>query len=131
MTGMEIDRRDVDRWVVKLDQAVSQAPEEAAKVVAKGALNVKRDAQRRAARIGRHVRRYPASIGYDLHQGLRGPTAEIGPEVGRGQGSLGDILERGSLTSAPHPHMLPAGEAEAPRFERAMNDLAARLLEER
>lgn len=131
MTAMNVDHRDVDRWVVKLDEAVSQAPEEATKVVAKGALNVKKDAQGRAAGIGRHVRRYPSSIGYDLYQGLRGPTAEIGPEVGKGQGSLGDILENGSPTSAPHPHMLPAGEAEAPRFESAMNDLAARLLEGR
>ena len=131
MTGMRVDHSDVDRWVVKLDQAVSKAPEEATKVVAKGALNIKKDGQKRASAIGQHVRRYPAAIGYDLYQGLRGPTAEIGPEVGRGQGSLGGILENGSPTSAPHPHMLPAGEAEAPRFERAMNDLAARLLEER
>lgn len=129
--AMHVDHRDVDRWVVKLDEAVSQAPEEATKVVAKGAMNVKRDGRQRAGGIGQHVRAYPSSIGYDLYQGLRGPTAEIGPEVGRGQGSLGDILESGSPTSAPHPHMLPAGEAEAPRFEKAMNDLAARLLEER
>lgn len=129
---MKVEHRELDRWVVKLDEAVSKAPEEATKVVAKGAMNVKREGRRLARRAaGRHARKYPYSIGYDLYQGLRGPTAEIGPEVGRGQGSLGGILENGSPTSPPHPHMRPAGEREAPRFERAMNDLAARLLEGR
>ncbi|AXH89406.1 hypothetical protein [Micromonospora aurantiaca] len=122
---------ELGRWVAKLDRALSEAPDEVTKVVARGALNVKKDAQARAKRIGQHVRRYPSSIGYDLRQGLRGPVAEIGPEVGRGQGSLGSILENGSPTSPPHPHMLPAGQAEAPRFERALEDLAVRLLEGR
>ena len=129
--SVEFEHRELDRWVAKLDSALSQAPKEVTQVVARGALNVKKDAQARAKRIGSHVRRYPASIGYDLWQGLRGPVAEIGPEVGRGQGALGDILENGSLTSAPHPHMLPAGRAEAPRFEKALEDLAVRLLEGR
>ncbi|WP_346536948.1 hypothetical protein [Micromonospora sp. DPT] len=128
---MDIEHRDVDRWVAHLDETLSKAPKEVTQVVARGALNVKKDAQARAKRIGRHVRRYPYSIGYDLHQGLRGPVAEIGPEVGRGQGSLGGVLENGSPTSPPHPHMLPAGQAEAPRFAKALEDLAVKLLEGR
>lgn len=129
--GAGFVHEDVDRWVAKLDRVLSEAPKEVTQVVARGALNIKKDAQARARRIGRHARRYPYSIGYDLRQGLRGPVAEIGPEVGRGQGSLGSILENGSPTSPPHPHMLPAGQAEAPRFERALEDLAVRLLEGR
>jgi len=127
---MDLDHRDVDRWVVRLDQVVSQVPEEVTKVVARGAFNIKKDAQRRARGIGRHARRYPYSIGYDVYQGLRGPTAEIGPDKNRPQGALGNLLEYGSVNNPPHPHMIPAGAAEAPRFEQALGDLAVRLLEE-
>lgn len=128
---VDIDSSEVRQWVQQLDQAVMDHPDEVAKVVARGAFNIKRDARARAAQIGEHVRRYPYAITYETRRHVNDITAEIGPEVGKGQGSLGGILENGSPTSAPHPHMLPAGEAEAPRFEQAMQDLAARLLEER
>ncbi|WBB73236.1 hypothetical protein O7602_26710 [Micromonospora sp. WMMD1128] len=127
--AVDVDDAEVRRWVKQLDQAVMDAPDEVAKVVGKGALNIKKDAQARAKQIGQHVHRYPYMITYETRRHVNNITAEIGPEVGKGQGSLGDILENGSPTSAPHPHMLPAGQAEAPRFERALEDLAVRLLE--
>jgi len=58
-------------------------------------------------------------------------VAEIGPDKLRRQGPLGNLLEYGSVHNAPHPHMIPAAEAEQPRFEQAMEDLSARLLEDR
>lgn len=135
--GLKVERRDVDRWVVKLDEATSKANEEATKVVGMGANKIKNDARRTIRRQlsgGKsHLRRYPYSIGYDVYQGLRGPAAEIGPDRTRNrlQADFGHLIEYGSPTSAPMPHMIPAGEREAPRFEKAMTDLAARLLEER
>lgn len=122
---------DLDRWAEHLDDVAARAPAEATKVVAKGALNIKNDARRRAKAIGAHVRRYPYTIGYDLDEQPDGASAEVGPDPEKGQGALGHLLERGSPTSPPHPHMLPAGVAEEPRFEKAMEDLAVRLLEGR
>ncbi|ROT29666.1 hypothetical protein [Micromonospora sp. HM5-17] len=127
---IRIEHGDLDRWVATMDRATSKAPEEATRVVAKGALNIKTDARRRIGRP-RHAPAYPESIGYDIWQGLRGPVAEIGPDKLRRQGALGNLLEYGSVHNPPHPHMIPAAEAEQPRFERAMEALAERLLEER
>lgn len=128
MTGL-FDHRDLDRFAVDLDRTVSAAPDEAAKVVEKGALNIKNDARRRVGFL-RHAPAYPAAIGYDSRRGFRGPEAEIGPDKNKRQGALGNLIEHGSVNNPPHPHMAPAAEAEMPRFERAMTDLAARLLEE-
>lgn len=127
---MRVDHRDVDRWVIKLDDAVSRAPEEATKVVAKGALNIKKGAQQRRAG-SKWAPAYGASIGYDQWQGLRGPIAEIGPDKIKRQGALGNIIEYGTVNNAPEPHMRPAADEESPRFERAMTDLSVRLLEGR
>lgn len=124
---VRLEHGDLDRWVATLDKAVSRAPEEATKVVGKGALNIKNDARRRATGI-RHAPAYPHAITYDQWQGLRGPVAEIGPDKNKRQGALGNIFEHGTLNNAPIPHMGPAGAAEAPRFERALGDLGVRLL---
>lgn len=134
---MSIEHRGLDRWAVQIEEAIRRAPEETAKVVGRGALNIKKDAQRIVRRqlSGRrsHLRRYPYSIGYDVFQGLRGVTAEIGPDKDkkRMQGPFGAIVEFGSRTSAPMPHMRPAAERELPKFQAALEDLAAKLLEGR
>ncbi|WP_229401918.1 hypothetical protein [Micromonospora okii] len=134
---IRIDHGDFDEWAQSIEDAIARAPAEAAKVLGRGALNIKKDAQRTVRRKLRgrrsHLRRYPYSIGYDVYQGLRGPTADIGPDKNktRLQGPFGAIVENGSLTSAPMPHMRPAGEREAPKFAAALEDLAAKLLEQR
>lgn len=125
------DVGEVKAFAIELNAALSAAPDEVAKVVARGAFNVQKDARERAKRIGRHVRRYPGTITFDMARHGAETAAEIGPDTDRGQGALGGILENGSPTSPPHPHMLPAGEAEAPRFEKALEDLAVRLVEGR
>jgi hypothetical protein len=121
---------DLYAWKIKLDAAVSKAPAEAAKVLGKGAQNIKRDARRGAkAAAGRAARYYPYSIGYDVYSGFRGPVAEIGPDKGRPQGPLGNLLEYGSVNNPPHPHLQPAGDRELPKFATAMQALSVKLLE--
>jgi len=124
---VRIDRGDLDRLVVKLDKATTALDDEAAKVVARGAMNIKRDAQQRSSGIA-HAPAYPRSITYDTWRGLRGHSAEIGPDKGRRQGSLGNLLEYGSVNNAPIPHIRPAAEKEVPRFERALEDLAVKAV---
>lgn len=103
------------------------APAEARKVVSKGALNIKNDARRRASGIA-HAPAYPNSITYDTQQTATGASAEIGPDKSRRQGALGNVLEYGTVKNAPIPHHAPAAEAERPRFEKAMEDAAAKAL---
>ena len=125
---ISIDSDDLARFSVKLDKIVSQSPAEAAKVVEKGALNIKNAARRRASGI-RHAPAYPSSITYDMSEGFRGPEAEIGPDKQKRQGALGNILEYGTTKNAPIPHIAPSADEELPRFERAMEDLAVKALE--
>lgn len=84
--------------------------------VKRGAMNVKRDAQRNIiGQVGRaHAKHYASSITFDVLPG--GLAAEIGPTIGYRQAFLGKILEFGTATSAPHPHMVPAAEQEQGRL---------------
>jgi hypothetical protein len=125
--GLTIDDHEVVALSRDLLAAAQAAPEATRKIVAKGALNIKRDAQRRVTGLA-HAPAYPRAITYDSHQSLTGAWAEIGPDKDRRQGALGNLLEYGSVHNQPTPHMGPAGEAEKPRFEKAMQDLAAKVL---
>lgn len=124
---LRFDTSEVADLADVLVNTADVAPVQARKVVAKGALNIKRDAQRRTSGLA-HAPAYPRSITYDSHETPTGGWAEIGPDKTRRQGALGNILEFGTVKNAPIPHMLPAAEAERPKFEKAMEDLAAKAL---
>ncbi|MEU8371447.1 hypothetical protein [Micromonospora tulbaghiae] len=125
---MSVEHYGFRELAADLHSAAANAADEAEKVVKKGALNVKRDAAKRVTGLS-HLPHYPRAIGYDVTR--KGPVTEalVGPDTNKRQGSLGHLIELGSPTSAPRPHMLPAGDAEEPRFAKAMEDLAVRLIE--
>ena len=127
---MDIDTRDLKKLEYDFAEAVQLAPKESRQVVQKAAQQIKTDAQRRVGGL-RHAPAYPRAISYDTRETSNGPEAEIGPDKNRRQGALGNLLEYGSVKNAPRPHMIPAAEAELPRFERAMEDLSVRLMEGR
>jgi hypothetical protein len=127
---LRFDTDEVREFADVLAHAADVALAEARKVVQKGALNIKTDARRRASGL-RHAPAYPSSITYDSHETASGGWAEIGPDKGRRQGALGNILEYGTPKNAPIPHMRPAAEAELPKFAKAMEDLAVKALEGR
>jgi hypothetical protein len=118
---------EVAAYADLLAKAPGVAAADARAVVAKGALNIKQDAARRASGL-RHAPAYPRSISYDTHVTAASAWAEIGPDKTRRQGALGNLLEYGSVKNAPIPHMRPAAEAELPRFEKAMEALAVKAL---
>lgn len=127
--GLEFDTHEVTALVKSFDAATGgPALKDVEAVVFKGAMNIKRDAARRISGHP-HLRRLPGSIDFTMWRSLRGPAAEIGPNHSRPQGNLGHIAEDGTLTSAPIPFMRPAGDAEEPKFGKALEDLAAKALE--
>lgn len=126
--GVAVDSSDAKRLAVALETAAKVAPEETRKVIARGALNVKRDAQRRISGHP-HLPHYPASITYDTELTPTGASAQVGPDKRRPQGPLGNILEYGSPSRPPIPHLGPALQAEEPRLVKALEDLAARLVD--
>lgn len=121
------DTHEIVALVDSINKASRITQVEGEKVLFKGAMNIKRDAARRIAGHPRW-RRVGPSIDFDMFRSRRGPSAEIGPNHSKPQGNLGHIPEYGTLTSAPIPYMRPAAEAEQPRFERAVEDLAVKAL---
>lgn len=109
--------------VADLEREARTAPAEAKKVVVKGAVNVKGGWRRRWSGFA-HAPRLPYAVGYDVKTLGGKIEAEIGPDKDKPQGALGNLFEYGSLKNAPIPGGAPALEAERPKFEKAMENLA-------
>lgn len=110
---------------ITADSAVIER--EGAAIVTRGALNIKngwRDNARSSA--GAHARLYPSSISYDVAEAPGVIEAEIGPDKGRVQGPLGNILEFGTSTQAGHNDGGQALDDEEPRFVAQIEALADR-----
>lgn len=123
--SLRFDTSEVEKLGHLLEQAPGAAVEDARKAVAKGLLNIKVDGKRRISG-SKHFKRVAAAITYETHLTPAGAWGEVGPDHDHPQGNLGWIPELGSLKTAPEPYMAPAGQAEAPRFEKAMQDLAVK-----
>jgi hypothetical protein len=72
-----------------------------------------RDDARNRIKGHRHLPAYPFSITYDTKITFDGIEGEIGPDKGRAQGPLGNIVEYGTSKNAPIPHLGPALDANA------------------
>lgn len=114
-----------------LRTARDDAVEETKKIVGRGCLNIKKQAQAtiRAASTRGYLPHYPRAITYTVTAEGFVATGEIGPDADRLQGGLGRILEFGTVNNAPIPHLAPALDAEVPVFERYLEELGVRLLE--
>jgi hypothetical protein len=124
---IEVDVTGLDELISDLDRAAKAVPVGVRTVVQKGALNIKKDWQQRWTGLS-SAPSLAAAVSYDTKEVPFGASAEIGPDKARRQGALGNLLEFGSVNNAPHPGGLPALEAEAPRFEKALGDLVEKLL---
>jgi hypothetical protein len=114
-----------------LQSAVKRAIPDAKKIVGKGSLKIKREAQRiiKAASHRGYLPHYPRSISYDVTAAGTIVSSEIGPRTEKLQGGLGRILEEGTVNSAPIPHLNPALDGEENVFFGFMEDLGVKLLE--
>lgn len=125
---MGFDMSEVNALAEELVQSNAKVREEGKRIVKRGAMNVKRTA--RSAIVGsvgrRHPKWYASSIDFDLDE--NGLAAEIGPKLGKKQAFLGKVLEYGSATSPPHPHMNPAADEEEPRMQDAVAQMVKRAL---
>lgn len=118
---MNSDASELLAYARHLDNAFGLAEPELSKVVERGALNVKRDAQTllRTHSRRRYLQHYYRSISYDMLGPLE---AEVGPDASKLQGGMGRGVEFGSAHTGPAPHLLPAFEEEQPRLlEQATN----------
>lgn len=128
MDRIGFDGSELAYVATAINRAAAVAPAEAAKVVTKGALNIKTGARRRVSGLA-HAPAYPRSIDFDqVRVTARGAQTEVGPNKDKRQGALGNIFEFGTIKNAPIPHIAPEADLEQPRFEKAMEDLAVKAL---
>lgn len=78
--------------------------------------NIQRQA-RAAAPSGGHAKLYAGKITTSTKTTAWSVETEVGP-LQSGQGALGEILEFGTARSGPHPHLMPAADAEIPVWLR-------------
>ncbi|MGW6739722.1 hypothetical protein ACWGDX_03065 [Streptomyces sp. NPDC055025] len=125
---MSADTRELHQLANAMAWNVREAEAQMTGIVMRGALNVKNQWRANAqASAGRHARLYPYTISYDPLPMPGGASAEIGPDKGRPQGPLGNILEYGTSRQAGHNDGGRALLNELPRFEAHVVALTARL----
>lgn len=125
-----VDASDVDALASDLSAAPDRLRGQVGQIVERGAFNVRRGAQRliRGQITGRYLPHYPRAITYDIERAADVVAAEIGPESGMPQGGMGPGVEFGSANAPPLPHLIPAYEAELPRFYRFLAQASGEVL---
>ena len=138
---VDVDNSELDKLATDLGRAGPAAGPFVAKAVEVTARNV-RDTGRQNASGMAHAPAFPHSITYDLGAG-HGQTlgqavgsvlggaigaatsttfrAEIGPDKGRAQGALGNLIEFGSVNNPPQGIMHGALQANEADFERGID----------
>lgn len=108
-------------WAAFLRAGAKAADDDVKAVLKKGAVNVKKAWIASAkGTAGKSASAYPYAITFDEPEGSAGFGAgsfrvEIGPDKGRTQGPLGNLLEYGSVNNGPSHDGARALEDEAPR----------------
>jgi hypothetical protein len=92
--GIEFDTHEVTVLADAITKASAPARADVEAVVFRGAIQIKKDAQRRISGHKRW-RRLKYAIDFDTYFSLKGPAAEIGPNHGKPQGNLGHIPSTG------------------------------------
>ncbi|MGW2143207.1 hypothetical protein ACWCOT_02780 [Nonomuraea bangladeshensis] len=77
---------------------------------------------------GKHGRHYPNSITNEQIPSTSAAIWEVGPEIGRKQGSMGRGFEFGSVNQPPHLDGTRALTQQEPKLDKAIKDLLGKIL---
>lgn len=125
---MEFDTSDVLRLAADLGEIPGKAVAPLREIVQASSRRI-RDGMRRDARGHAHSPYFPNSITYETKFARGGVESEIGPDKGLKQGALGNILYFGTSKNGPVLSINGPLDAEAPRFQKAVEDAAGKLFE--
>lgn len=112
---------DLGRIAGKTVPALLAATEKSAAAVERG--------MRAEASGHAHSPHFPNSITHDVKAHFGGIEAEIGPDKGLTQGALGNILYFGTSKNGPVLNINGPLDAESPKFQKAVEDAAGKLLD--
>lgn len=103
--GLNLVVEDLNRFPLRLAVNVRKAVQVTSQKV--------RDDARNRIKGHKYLPAYPYAITYDTKVTAEGVEGEIGPDKGKAQGPLGNIVEYGTSKNAPIPHLGPALDANA------------------
>ena len=120
MAGFTVDTGELRTLARDLGRAAEGAEKQVRATMQRAALNIKKDLQAEAAGSDSFWR-MPQSITYETWENRSGIYADIGPEIGKQQGSLGFIAYEGTARNAPvFSDPIGALMRESEAFERYM-----------
>ena len=127
---VRVEHEGFDELIADLGKVGNTIRKEGKQVVSRGALNIKKDWQKRW-RGHPHIPDLPRAINYDVGVNEARITAEVGPEQNKtSQANMAHIIDEfGRVNVPPLPASIPALAAEAPKFVRAVEDLAVKAVE--
>lgn len=127
--GFDIDFREINELAADLGQVASNAGQYVRTAQDKSSLAIK-TAWAESVSGFPNAAAYPRAISYDFlaFQGFGSTvlTTEIGPDKGRRQGALGNLIEYGSVKNAPGNYGDAALQGEAAHFEQLLSEALAR-----
>jgi len=117
--GIDFDFSEFLKLAADLDSAPARIAPKVRKAVQFTATEVKKAGRKRANRTG--LAGYAASIDYDMKVGVGTIGAEIGPNLGKKQGSFGLVEDAtGSVRSAPQHAIRDALRANEADFIKGL-----------
>lgn len=124
--NVTVDTSELDQWADDIRASQAQLKDETNAILRRAGKGAVRDSKAWVNTAGRYTKHYRRAI--TLTEIPRELAVEYGPERGRKQAFLGKILEFGTDTNPPHPHLIPAGEAAMPVIEGAVARAVLRSL---
>lgn len=122
--SVTVDVSQVNNLARNLSLVGRELDDKVSKVVYRGGMNIKREWAANARAVGHIGSRLAGSLNVDVQDG--GRAAEI--EALGGGAAFGAIIEYGTATSPPRDCAKRALDKEAPRFEKALEKVAADVL---
>lgn len=126
---MEFDVSEIHKLAADLGSIPGRMVPPMTAVVKKSAESVQK-AMRSEARGHAHFPHFPSSITTDVKTKVGQIEAEVGPDKGRKQGALGNILYFGTSKNGPVLNLNAPLDAETPKFQKAIEDAAGKLFDE-
>lgn len=128
MPGFEIDTSELNKLSVELGRIPAKTVPEAEAALKKGA-QVLKEGMAAEFEGSPHFKRVGAAVSYERRGFAREIAYEIGPEIGRGAGSLGGIaVEGGANGGGGSVNIDGLLEPEAAQIEKHMLDVLVGLL---